>query len=349
MITVVMGGQYGSEGKGNFTNWFVRKGGFSIMRAGGPNAGHTMWHEGTEYKMRQLPVGWQVSNNLLYIAPEAVVDVDLLMREIEMTHIPKSRIIVSSSATVMLDSDAMEEAGDGTSANLPGRIGSTGKGIGAARSRRIWRTASTIGDLIENGGAKANRLQSMVTIREFYSGIRWFDTVIEGTQGFGLSLHHSGNYPYVTSSDLTPGHLLGACGISSKAPHQVVAVMRTYPIRVAGNSGTMHEEVSWQELGIRTDGYIKEERTTVTNKIRRVGEWDSALAHRMATVCQPSAIALMFIDYIDPSLSGATKPATIIDSRKAMDFIIMVEKETLAPVKWVGTGPDTIVRMRGRV
>jgi len=98
--------------------------------------------------------------------------------------------------------------------------------------------------------------------------------VIEGTQGYGLGLH-AGHYPTCTSSDTRAIDFLAMAGVMPWAPGvdgvSIWLVARVFPIRVAGASGPLKGETTWEELG------LPEERTTVTKKIRRVGEWDAEL------------------------------------------------------------------------
>jgi adenylosuccinate synthase len=165
------------------------------------------------------------------------------------------------------------------------------------------------------------------------------DVILESTQGFGLSLHASGYYPFCTSADLTPGQILNDCGLSSRLDHRVLMVMRTYPIRVGGNSGPLYSEKSWEEMEAITNGYIKRpERTTVTKIPRRIGGWDSSLAKRAVRVCRPDAIALTFLDYVFPELNGK-----LALSPQAERFIGSVERSTGVPITMVSVGFQDII------
>src|SRR5690606_242933 len=91
-------------------------------------------------------------------------------------------------------------------------------------------------------------------------------------------------------------------------PHlvtRVLLVARTYPIRVAGNSGPLKNELTWEELS-RWIGKQVVERTTVTNKIRRIGEWDEGLIDRAVTLNGPWSMALAFMYYWRPEDAGKT-------------------------------------------
>jgi adenylosuccinate synthase len=116
----------------------------------------------------------------------------------------------------------------------------------------------------------------------------------------------------------------------------VWVVARTYPIRVSGNSGPLSNETSWEKLG------FEPERTTVTNKIRRVGEWDSEIVREAvrANGGAPTVkLALTMFDYVFPELAGAT---IVPQDQKYWDYIEKIEKETGAKVALVGTSPTTM-------
>ncbi|KKK49680.1 hypothetical protein LCGC14_3132620, partial [marine sediment metagenome] len=169
------------------------------------------------------------------------------------------------------------------------------------------------------------------------------DILIETAQGFGLSLTRSGFYPYCTSRDITPGAALNDAGVFMAGPIRTILVLRTFPIRVAGNSGPLRFEVTWEQLAEESGGYIQPEYTTVTNRIRRVGLWDPGLALRATLACMPDHIALTFFDYWRPDLANKT----ILDA-DAFGRIREVEKELEVPVTWVSTGFGSIVHMEAK-
>jgi adenylosuccinate synthase len=112
---------------------------------------------------------------------------------------------------------------------------------------------------------------------------------------------------------------------------------RTYPIRVAGNSGPLESETSWQELGLEA------ERTTVTQKIRRVGHFDASLVKEavIANGGSPTVkIALTMFDYIFPELKDQTGIDILSDEQ--YNYITSIENQVDARVALVGTGPSTM-------
>lgn len=169
--------------------------------------------------------------------------------------------------------------------------------------------------------------------------------VIEGTQGYGLGLH-AGHYPQCTSSDCRAIDFMAMAGVSPWAPWvgyddlDVWVVMRTFPIRVAGNSGYLKNERTWEEVG------QPEERTTVTNKVRRVGEWDADLAREavLANGGENCKVAMMMVDYVFPELKGKWGKAELQDHH--WDWVYNKEQEIKATIHLLGTGPDTQIEVR---
>src|SRR5262249_6372730 len=133
---------------------------------------------------------------------------------------------------------------------LRNRLGSTGVGVGAATSRRVLRDPGF------RRAADVPELKAFITSvsAEIHQALRLEKhVVVEGTQGFGLSLFHGDEWPYVPSRDTTAHSFLGEVGVGSREFSVIIAI-RTYPIRVAGRSGPLPNEISWAELR-RRSGY----------------------------------------------------------------------------------------------
>jgi adenylosuccinate synthase len=353
-LTVVVGGQYGSEGKGAVIGHIAHRPGHTdstgpldsrdlVIRVGGPNAGHTVVDpDGQVYRLRQLPAAAPISNCHLHIAAGSEIDPDVLFDEIRLiadrgTDLT-GRLTIHPSATIIEPRHRDEEK----SAQLTDRIGSTGKGIGAARADRLMRNAHTarVHNLYHNHELAPWLDRPHVDLRRH--------VVIEGTQGYGLGLH-TDSYPFTTSGDCTAIDFLAQAQVSPWAQRldrmTVWVVCRAYPIRVAGNSGPLHGETSWQAL------HLPEEHTTVTQKVRRVGTWDSGL---VAEAVQANGghpvvkIALMMADQMFPQIAGVTEQ-DVLDVRTGFaltQFIEKIEQECGAIVGLVGTGPDSCAWMR---
>lgn len=247
-ITIVQGGQWGSEAKGAVTGIIsLEHRSPFVVRTGATNAGHTVYYKGRPVKMQQLPVGWVNPNAMLVLGPGTLIDPDILRRECDLvTSLTgediRRRLIIDHNAGLHLPVHAERSH----QANRHVKIGATGKGCSEALVDRIKGRGE--------GYATFGR-------SEFKEGYTLDDTsdllntvidndakvIIEGTQGTLLDLY-TGPYPYTTHKSTLTGNWLAEAGLSSSLPQDVVMVLRTYPIRVAGNSGPMPREVSWYEL-----------------------------------------------------------------------------------------------------
>jgi len=364
MIEVVVGGQFGSEGKGHVTAQLVHRLGASntemvLVRVGGPNAGHSAIDRyGRKWALRQIPVG-AVINTECPIVLGAGSEIDLEVLDDEVTSLEDAgipilnRLQVDASATIIEPAHRADEQAN----NLTARVGSTGKGIGAARADRIWRTAPIFDNfhMVEgyaprvDYGPVVERDTAEMLQEADYEGVH---VIIEGTQGYGLGFHTE-YYPYATSSDCTAQAFMAMVGILPVNGLRVWIVYRTYPIRVAGHSGPLYRETTWEALADATDAHIQPERTTVTQKVRRVGHWDDMLATKalLANGAPPDwrylskeeqrsthiRPCLMFCDYIDPSVAYADR-LTDIDPEMFELFTDGIG----APAMY-GTGPAHVI------
>jgi adenylosuccinate synthase len=344
-LTVLVGGQYGSEGKGAVAAHVANE--YQVhVRVGSPNAGHTIYWNGEKHVMQSIPCGWINPNATVIIGRGALLNMKQFMKELVhiMRHYPDflGRLIVDPEAGI-LDEKFHEEEG-GTSGEMHRRIGSTGEGVGPARIARLQRDPSKFRqfkDVAEEYGlCECMRSNTPALIASFQD--EGANILIEGTQGSALSLLHS-HWPYCTSIDTNAAGIISEVGIAPSRVTNVLMVCRTYPIRVAGNSGPMKNEISWEELSRRIGKEVSE-RTTVTKKIRRIAEWDHELFEQSCMLNSPTEVALMFVDYVDPSLYGCEDPKAVMNSRILFEF--MKEVGVLGMVKYIGTGPDTMVEVR---
>lgn len=336
-VIVVVGGQFGSEGKGAVAAHLARREPHPLMamRIAGPNAGHTViGTDDKEYKFRCIPVAAVVRPDaMLAIGAGSEIDHEVLAEEIGWGEFG-DRLFVDAEATVIQDEHKERERSIKT--------GTTGKGIGAARADRLMRQAEVYGGEVDTAQMAGQWLHSGGTL------------MIEGTQGFGLGLH-SGYYPHTTSSDCRAIDFLAMAGISPWADYvaevEVWVVLRTYPIRIAGESGPMTDETSWANLASESNDYIVEERTTVTNKVRRVGRWDLPLA-QAAVECNGGAsrvkIAMTFADYIDPNLAD-TRAFHQLNQSRAWKIWAQSNMpwDLRNRVRLVGTGQNSVVEVNG--
>jgi adenylosuccinate synthase len=241
-------------------------------------------------------------------------------------------------------------------AHLKGNIGSTGEGVGAATADKVMRNPATILDhqyakLFDSWSGDPAFMgvhMDYDTPRTLNIALReGKDVIIEGTQGVLLSLHTSGYYPFCTSRECTPQGMLAQTGIAQENAKQVekIMVVRTYPIRVGGNSGDLPHEITWATLKKESGGYVKEaEITTVTKKKRRIARIDYAALQRTVMMTRPTALALTFFDYWFPEIATITDPAALKDEHWAK--INDVEHMLGVPVKYLSTGFGTVIPLR---
>lgn len=346
-LSVVCGGQFGSEAKGHLVADLAAQStgpGLSVVRVAGPNAGHSaVGTDGKTWALRQIPVAAVVRPDaVLWIAAGSEVDVSVLLTEVRLLDEAgfnvSGRLFIDGSATLLIPDHIAAE----TDAQLTGRIGSTGKGIGAARASRIMRTAATVRDTPE----LSPWVPDLPVAEHLMDRLRMgHHVIIEGTQGYGLGLH-TWFYPKATSSDCRAIDFLAMVGLSPWATGcpapEVWVVVRPYPIRVAGASGPLKDETTWDELGLPV------EMTTVTRKPRRVGKWDQQLV-RDAVAANGGNVKLAFsmADQVVPSVAGAGGPYHYDDNTDLDGWITRVEQAAGdgSLVEWIGTGPGTSMRV----
>jgi adenylosuccinate synthase len=223
-------------------------------------------------------------------------------------------------------------------------ISSTGQGVGYATSRRIINRGKDNVRMAKDIKELKPFIRDTYSVLEqaFANGKRIF---LEGTQGTGLSLYH-GTYPHVTSRDTTVAGCLAEAGISPRRVRKIIMVCRTYPIRVADpenegkTSGFMSQPLDWSEISSRSKIPVEElrenERTSTTNRKRRVAEFDWQLLRKAATLNGPSDIALTFADYLSMHNMKARRFEQLKD--ETIQFIQEIERVTSAPVSLISTG-----------
>lgn len=342
---IYVGLQYGSEGKGKVCAALAQRYAGSV-RTGAPNAGHTVIHEGKAYKMRSVPCGWVEPTQRLFIGAGGLINPEVLAKE--LAALPDDvvdRLRIDFNAGVINEMDIKAEE----HARFNDFNGSTSEGVGMAQARKVLRKEGTI-------AGHDKHLQRFIgdVSREVNNMLnKGLDVQLEGTQGFGLSLNH-GQYPYVTSRDIIASSLLADAGISPRLCGKIIGVMRTYPIRVAGNSGPMGaQETDWVTVAQRCgapDGAIQE-RTTVTNRIRRVSELDWDLLRRAVLINRPTGVIITFADYLDWNLHSLTHEQYFVTAMRNLamtraqdaleNFVEMTERALNVPVLGLSTGPES--------
>ena len=334
---VVIGSQWGDEGKGKITDYFACRADMVVRYQGGNNAGHTVVFDGHKYSLQSIPSGIfnpntkNVMANGMVINPQSVVD------ELEKLHsqgITDYQLYISDRAAVVMPYHA---ALDGAYEAIKGgsQIGTTKKGIGPAYSDKYSRVGIRMGDLLEPEYF-AERLREALEIKNMelrMLGLETFEfeavyeqymalagkighmicdtsslinkalesdqkVLFEGAQGMMLCIDH-GTYPYVTSSTPSSASVPVGAGVSPKWIDNVLGVAKAYCTRV-GEGPFPTELFDNRAEEIRERGH---EYGTVTGRPRRVGWFDAVVARYVSRLAGIDSWALMLFDV----LSGLDK------------------------------------------
>ena len=333
-VTIVVGGQYGSEGKGKVAHWLAgeQRAQYAI-RVGGPNSGHTVVQSGRRFVLRHLPTPVLLDDVIGVVPAGAYLDVDILLREVEETGLTKDRLLIHPSAVVIDDSMRADER----EAGLVEGIASTGQGVGGAVAQRVMRRRSVTfaGDtksLREFVHTNLDRILAEALSRDAR-------VIVEGTQGFGLSVLHGGHYPYATSRDTTASGALSEAGLGPRSVDCVALVLRAFPIRVGGNSGPLPLETTWEKVA-RDSGAIGDliEFTTVTERPRRVAMFHEDVVLRAIRVNRPDLVFLNHVDYFDYTIHEAPNITPRVARR-----VFELESRFGPMITHVGSGPSSII------
>lgn len=330
-VVVVMGAQWGDEGKGKFVDLLASKADIVVRGTGGSNAGHTVWANGQQYKLHQIPSGILYKGTLCVIGHGVVLDPEKLMEEmddLESKGVDLSGLRISGAAHLVLPYhirlDGAEEDRKGAR-----KIGTTRRGIGPAYMDKYARTGLRLIDLLDRDEflnklalqlevknqlleqvyglpgftveeiaepylAYAERIRPYVanTVELINDGIDAGKNVLfEGAQGHLLDVDF-GTYPYVTASHpIAAGSLIGA-GVGPTRVNRVVGVVKAYTSRVG--EGPFPTELL-DEVGnrIREEGH---EYGTTTGRPRRIG-WLDLVMVRYA--CRVSGITDLAVPHLD--------------------------------------------------
>lgn len=338
-VSVVVGGQYGSEGKGKTSLHIARTDPTvaAIIRVGGSNSGHVgISRNGERFALRQLPAGAIDGNHEILLPAGSYIDVDLLLQEIDLLRCDPDKITISPFAHVITSAHREWESATG----LRAAIGSTQSGTGAAVLSRIARGEGALPPAVP--AEHVQQLQRFLgdtnaKARAMLAGGRRI--VIEGTQGFGLSVLHAEAWPKATSRDTTAAGFLAEAGLSPFDVDDITLVLRCHPIRVAGQqSGPLPFETTWDHIA-RKAGIERDltELTTVTQNPRRVGHFEPSIVRQAIAANRPSRIVINHLDYVVPEVASGRLTA------QALDFVKRVEREIGQAIDWVGTSPSDMI------
>jgi adenylosuccinate synthase len=334
MNLVVLGAQWGDEGKGKIVDWLTPRFDIVARYQGGHNAGHTVHAGGRKFVLRLLPSGILHPATTCVIGNGVVVDPQALFGEVDQIEglgiEVGARLAISNRAHLILpyhrELDLLSEARRGER-----RIGTTSRGIGPAYEDKIGRRGLRVGDLGDSSSAAAladaikenvqarNRLIGgtpmdwqavLAQLHAAWSRLApWVKDVslllsearaagrpvlYEGAQGTLLDIDH-GTYPYVTSSNATVGGVLTGLGVGPRAIDAVLGVSKAYTTRVGdGPMPTELEDATGEEL--RRRGH---EFGAVTGRPRRCGWFDAVVVRYAVRVNGLDALALTKLDVLD--------------------------------------------------
>lgn len=332
---LVFGGQAGSEGKGKVCADIALHGlpNFGIpdlaVCAFMTNAGHTAYlKDGRKVVVQQLPIAAINPDIELFIGPGAAITLDQLNAEIEMFEemglSVENRLKIHPRAVIISHFHRQQEA------MVTKRVASTMKGCGAALAGKALREPNT---MLFQDVAAGKYGTAYTPLKRFLSDTtndildamsHGLKLLIEGSQGFDLDVNLGLQYPNCTSRMANPSSILADCGMPLSLEPFVIATVRTYPIRVGnvveggetvGFSGDYPSpELDWPTIECR-GGWPKDsvlEKTTVTQRIRRVFEFSHQRFDDMLYQTRPDGVALMFADYLSHDIHGL-RSATGLD------------------------------------
>ena len=332
---VVVGAQWGDEGKGKIVDWLSERADIIARFQGGHNAGHTLVIDGKVFKLSLLPSGILRTGKLAVIGNGVVLDPWALLEEIEKVskqgvEISAANFVIAENTPLILpihqELDKIREKAAGKS-----KIGTTGRGIGPAYEDKIGRRSIRLADLADPETLK-NRIERLLshhnalriglgvekidgeklkkTLLEIaplilkYAGPVW--KILDEKRKLGKRILFEGaqgalldvdygTYPYVTSSNTLSGMAATGTGLGPRAIDFVLGIVKAYTTRVG--EGPFACEL-FDEIGERL-ATVGREKGTVTGRSRRCGWFDAVLVKQTCVTSGVSGIALTKMDVLD--------------------------------------------------
>lgn len=281
--------------------------------------------------LRILPTG-VIENHVTAVLPAgSYINLSILNEEMKIVGLSDNRLLIDENAVIVSDDFIAAEKQE----DLRKSIGSTESGTGAAVIARIERKKGL--KLLARDFSELKTCDTKKILRDACTAGK--KVIAEGTQGFGLSLLHAKEYPYVTSRDTSAAAILSECGLSPFDVKNIVMVIRAFPIRVSGDSGDLPNEIDWDilrdELG-KTENMT--EYTSCTNRVRRVARFDADVVMRSIICNQPNIIVLNHLDYVDNSVHDGTELTT-----QCKNFISAMVNQIGQTINYFGTGTSTLL------
>jgi len=327
---IVVGSFWGDEGKGIVSAWQTfRTKAIGVFRGcGGSNPEHGMFLDDYYLKVNQLPLGFILQECLIGIGPGTAVSVEKFLYEVKRFRLTPDKVRVDYRCPIITKSNVDEEKKSAHMKNIGGTISGTGIAMSHA-ALRIAPIAQDIEELkpyLDDIPRLANELAKKGPVS------------LEGTQGTFLSRYH-GDYPNVTSVDVTAPSIIAGVGLNWRSVNDVFACVKTLPTREgAGPMGNI-EEFTPKEMEvldiIEYSSIIDSE--TGKNQVRRKAKGiDYDLLSRVVTLNGANKIALTFAEQYDQKVKDVTKWSDL--SQKVINLIADIEERTNVEVSIVNTG-----------
>lgn len=347
MNLVIIGAQWGDEGKGKIVDYLAGNAELVVRYSGGANAGHTIVSNGKEYKLHLIPSGIIYPDTKVVLGTGMVIDIECLFDELkglEANGIDwTGRVFVSDRAHIVFPEYKKEDLE--TEKNRRRPIGTTGRGIGVAYSRKSSRDGIRIADLFDPDIASVlteqekeylnpylDRLKPLVVkmvpfMREFHDK----NVLFEGAQGFMLDID-MGTYPFVSSGISAAAGACQGSGIGPRAIDAVYGVFKAYSTRV-GN-GPFPSEFSESEKDLEESiREIGHEYGTTTGRARRCGYLDLVALKYACEANQLDGLVMTHLDTYDTFDKIGVCIAYEIDGKETTEMPTTIsELEAAKPV-----------------
>lgn len=297
-LNILIGGQYGSEGKGSIAGYLAFCNNIDVaISNGSPNAGHTFRDNYRKIVVYHLPMAGVLSHtNHIYLGPGSIIDPHILRREMTDADVDPERLWIHPRAAVITKEDILEEQDPYSGA---ARVASTQHGVGAALAHKVRRDRPLADDL-------RTALPGKVGEYNLHGMLGGGATaLVEVGQGLGLAINSGRSYPFCTGREVSVSQTMADCQVHPSFLGRVVMAVRTYPIRVGnlinddgelvGRSGPWYEdqqELTWEDIG------VPPELTTVTKRVRRVATWSDTQYKISLDLLRPDVVFLNFVNYL---------------------------------------------------
>ena len=360
MNVVVIGAQWGDEGKGKIVDYLAEDAKYVVRYAGGPNAGHTIVVDGKQYALHQVPSGILYADKKVFLGSGMVIDVEAFFNELQMLKDNginwEGRVFISDRAQLILPRYRQMDKDRDAARKRP--IGTTGRGMGIAYAEKAHRDGVRLADLdwpekmAEFDGEDKeyldkyrDRLMSMrVNMAAEMYKVKGENVLFEGAQGAMLDLD-SGTYPYVSSGASCAAGASSGCGIGPHDLDQIVGVFKAYETRV-GN-GPMPSEFNNESEGELCQ-YVRDtgrEYGVTTGRARRCGYLDLVALRYACRVNSLDGLVLTHLDIYDAMDQIEACVAYEINGKEVTDFPANVkELETAKPILKKFTGWKTVLK-----